>query len=65
MIVLDGKERTWHSGMTVSELLREISDAHHYAVIKVNGRYVSRPDFETFLIPDNADVRLIPMIAGG
>lgn len=65
MITLDGEQRPWQSAMTVSQLLQEIADAHQYAVIKVNGRYVSRPSFDTYIIPDNAEIYLIPMIAGG
>ena len=65
MIILDDEQKPWQSGMTVSQLLKEIADAHQYAVIKINGRYVSRPSFDTYIIPDNAEIYLIPMIAGG
>ena len=65
MITLNGKKVSWQSGMTVSQLLQEVADAHQYAVIRVNGRYVSRPVFDTFVIPDEAIIYLIPMIAGG
>ena len=65
MIMLDGEKVPWQSGMTVSQLLQEIADAHQYAVIRVNGKYVSRPSFDRFVIPDNAEIYLIPMIAGG
>ena len=65
MIKLDEKKIAWASGMTVADLLDDIPKGHQYAVIKVNGRYVSRPDFKQYEIPDNAEIRLIPMIAGG
>jgi len=65
VITLDGEKRPWQSNMTVSQLLQEIADAHQYAVIKINGRYVSRPDFDTYIVPDNAEIYLIPMISGG
>ncbi len=65
MITLDGEKVPWQSGMTVSQLMQEIADAHQYAVIRVNGKYVSRPSFDRFVIPDNAEIYLIPMIAGG
>jgi thiamine biosynthesis protein ThiS len=65
LITLDGEKVPWQSGMTVSQLLQEIADAHQYAVIRVNGKYVSRPSFDRFVIPDNAEIYLIPMIAGG
>ena len=65
MIRLDEDQMSWHHGMTVADLLELVPDGHQYAVIKVNGRYVSRPDFKQYEIPDNAEIRLIPMIAGG
>ena len=65
MIIVNDKQFAWHEGMTVADLLQEIPDAHHYAVVKMNERYVSRPNFDTCRIPDQAKIYLIPMIAGG
>ncbi len=65
MITLDGEQMPWQHGMTVSDLLQEMTQAHQFAVIRVNGRYVSRPNFSTYVIPDKAEIYIIPMIAGG
>jgi thiamine biosynthesis protein ThiS len=65
VISLDDDQMPWRDGMTVADLLELVADGHQYAVIKVNGRYVSRPEFKSYMIPDNAEIRLIPMIAGG
>ena len=65
MIRVAGKQQPWHDGMTVSDLLKQIDDSHPYAVVRINEQYVSRPNFEQTIIPDDADVFLIPMIAGG
>jgi len=65
VITLDGEQKPWKRDMTISHLLQEISENHQYAVIKLNGRYISRPSFDTHVIPDNAEIYLIPMIAGG
>ncbi|MBW2514629.1 MAG: sulfur carrier protein ThiS [Deltaproteobacteria bacterium] len=65
MITLNGQQMSWKKGMTVSQLLREIADTHQYAVIRVNDQYVSRPNFDSYMIPDRAEIYLIPMIAGG
>jgi thiamine biosynthesis protein ThiS len=62
--VLD-KTVGWHEGMTIKDLLKEINDDHPYAVVRINTRYVSRPDFDRTTIPDNSEVFLIPMIGGG
>jgi sulfur carrier protein ThiS len=51
--------------MTISDLLGEISDPHPYAVVRIDQTYVSRPNFDKTIIPDDAEVYLIPMVAGG
>ena len=65
MIRVGDKELAWREGMTVADLIRELNDPYPYAVVRVNNRTVSSPHFEETLIPDNAVVFLIPMIAGG
>ena len=65
MITVSDKTVTWHEGMTVSDLLSELDDSHPYAVVRIGETYVSRPNFDQTIIPDGAQVYLIPMIAGG
>lgn len=55
----------WREGMTVAALLAELKDGHIYAVVKLDGKLVSRPHFETTPVPDGARLTPIPMIAGG
>ena len=65
MIQVAGKQIAWREGMTVSDLLTELEDPHPYAVVRIDAQYVTRPNFEHTLVPDDAEVFLIPMIAGG
>lgn len=65
MIRVNGKQQLWYEGMTVIDLLADLEDSHHYAVIRINDKYVSRPYFEKTLISDNSEVFLISLIAGG
>ena len=65
MIFLNDEALPWHEGMTVAELLKGVHDAHHYVVVRVNDRYVSKPNFDTCKIPDRSVLYLIPMVAGG
>ncbi len=51
--------------MTVADLLSGLHDPHDYAVVRVNGKYVSKPHFEEYRIPDQAEIYLIPMVVGG
>jgi thiamine biosynthesis protein ThiS len=66
VIQVAGKERTWREGMTVADVLKELGgESAACPVVRVNDQYVSRPNFEQARIPDNAQIFLIPMIAGG
>ncbi|HSM90657.1 MAG TPA: sulfur carrier protein ThiS [Desulfobacterales bacterium] len=65
MIRVAGEERPWRAGLTVADLVRESEDAQDCPVVRVNDHYVSRPNFAATLVPDDAEVFFIPMIAGG
>lgn len=65
MIQVAGKQIAWREGMTVSDLLDELGDPYPYAVVRINQQYVTRPNFAHALVPDDAEVYLIPMVAGG
>ena len=65
MIVVDGRRRPWYEGMTVADLLADLEHGDRYAVVRVNQTYVSRPDFKNRAIPDDAEIYLLPLIAGG
>jgi thiamine biosynthesis protein ThiS len=65
MIKIKEKSIQWCEGMTVADLLKDLDDPQHYAVVKINDKYISRPDFKKTMIPDNSEIFLIPMIAGG
>ena len=65
MIQINGEKHPWHEGMTVADLIDGLSNSHPYPVVRINNQYVSRPNFEKTLVPDNANIFLLPMIAGG
>ena len=65
MIQVDGKQLPWHEGMTVSDLLNALKDSHPYPMVRINEQYITRPNFTKTKVPDNAQVFLIPMVAGG
>lgn len=65
MITVGDQKIPWEEGLTLAELLSKLQDGHIYAVVKLDGKLVSRPRFGTTLVPDGALVTLVPMIAGG
>jgi thiamine biosynthesis protein ThiS len=65
MVRVDGKEIPWHEGMTVADVLKGLKHADHYAVVRIEGELISRPDFDRVTVPDDSEVGLLPLIAGG
>ena len=65
MIKIKGKEFPWREGMTIEDLLKDLDDSYTYVLVRINDKQVSRPDFDKTVIPDNSEVFLVPMVAGG
>jgi len=65
VVKVGGKNIPWYKKMTVADLLNDINDPYKYVVVRINKKYISRPDFNKTLVPDNSEVFLIPMISGG
>jgi sulfur carrier protein len=66
MIQVNGKhEIAWEEGLTVSKLLERMGYTYHQIVVTVNGDLVRRGSYDSFTIPDGADVKVIHLIAGG
>jgi len=65
MIKVNGNNFAWREGMTVSDLLKDLNDSYSYAVVRINDKQISKPNFKSTLIPDNSEVFLVPMVVGG
>lgn len=65
MITVNDRGYPWQEGLTLAALLDKLEDGNIYAVVRLNGRLVSRPHFDRTPVPDGSQVIPIPMIAGG
>ncbi len=65
MIEVDETMMEWSEGMTISSLLKSLGDTEYCAVVRLNGKLVSSPNFVDSLIPDNSKLQLLPLVAGG
>jgi len=55
----------WQEGMTVRDLLKACKFTFPLINVTVNGQLVRREEYDTFHVPDKADVRVIHLITGG
>ena len=65
MIQVDEKSIPWEEGMTVTRLIHALGETYDYPAVRLNGRIISRPQFDRTKVPDGAKVFLIPLVAGG
>ena len=65
MIRVNGKKHTWWKGMTVDDLLNDYPKIYRAGIVRINLKLITRESFEDKKIPDNAEISIIPMVAGG
>ncbi len=58
-------EVAWEEGLTVARLLERFNYIHPHLVIRVNGVVVPDEEFESRLVPEDSEVWVIHLIAGG
>ena len=55
----------WHTEMTVRDVLTAMRYTFPHIIVIINGAVVRHDAYDTTPVPDNADVRVVHMIAGG
>ncbi len=64
-ITVNGNTVEWNEGMTVRDVLTVMNYTFRMLVIKVNGKIVKREAWDTFPVPDGADISVIHLMSGG
>ncbi|MBN1262071.1 MAG: sulfur carrier protein ThiS [Anaerolineae bacterium] len=66
MITINKRQQvTWYAGMTVQALLDALKYSYPHIIVTINGDLVKHDAYEQTTVPDEADVRVIHLIAGG
>ncbi len=65
MITVDDKEMQWKEGMVVRDILNQLDNTDFCAAVRLNGKLVSTPFFDSTLVLEGALIYLLPLIAGG
>ena len=66
MITVNRRHRLeWHEKLTVRGVLRVMRYTYTHLVVRVNGEVIEDERYDTYRIPDESDVRVIHLIAGG
>ena len=66
MILINDRDKIdWFKGMTVKDILSEMEYTYVMITVTVNDEVVTDEEYETYTVPDNADVKLIHLCHGG
>ncbi len=66
MITVNKRHRIpWYDGMTVRDVLTAMNYTFPQIIVVINGDVVRHDAYDTTMVPDSADVRVVHMIAGG
>jgi sulfur carrier protein len=66
MVIVNNRDRIhWRKKMSVKDLLQEMRYSYTLITVTVNGELVPKEDYETHLIPDNAEVTVFHLAHGG
>jgi sulfur carrier protein len=65
MITAKGKQLEWHEGLTVREVLDNLGYNFPSVLVRVNGTIVRRRSWDSTVVPDEAEVEVRPIVAGG
>lgn len=64
-INVNGNTVKWFEGMTVGDVLTVMNYTFRMLVVKVNGTVVKKDNWDSFSVPDGADVKVIHLMSGG
>jgi sulfur carrier protein len=64
-ITVNGNKVEWREKLTIRKLLKIMNYTFKMLIIKVNGDLVKKDAYDTYIIPQKADVKVIHLIGGG
>lgn len=65
MITAKGKRLEWHQGLTVRDVLHTLGYNYPSVLVRVNGAIVRRKVWDSTVVPDEAEIEVRPIVAGG
>ncbi len=66
MITINRREKLpWHAGLTVRDVLVAMKYTFPHIIVSINGTLVPYDTYDITRVPDEADVRVVHLLAGG
>jgi sulfur carrier protein len=66
MIIVNNRDKLdWIPGMTVQDVLTQMGYTYVLITVTINGTFVPTEEYDSYPVPDEADVRAIHIMHGG
>ncbi|MBT3168571.1 MAG: sulfur carrier protein ThiS [Candidatus Cloacimonetes bacterium] len=65
MIKINDTKIEWQENLSVTNLLINNNFIVKLSVVKIDGNFILKKEFNTTIVADNADVKVIHLVAGG
>lgn len=65
VITVNGHSLDWQPGLTVRKMLQLMNYSFPMVVIKVNGKLVPKAEYDSYNVPEEAEVFVIHLMSGG
>jgi len=64
-ITVNSTEIAWEDNMNINRILQVMKYTFKMIIVKVNGELVKKDAYDDYIVPENADVKVIHLISGG
>ncbi|MGD2295725.1 MAG: sulfur carrier protein ThiS [Candidatus Aminicenantes bacterium] len=64
-VCVNGQDVRWEDQLTLDSLLQRFDFGYRIFVVKINGEIVRKSQYTTKIVPENAHIKIIPLLSGG
>ena len=64
-VTVNGRAVEWENRMTIQRLLEKMKVSHRLFIIKMNNDIIKKELYSTQIVPENAHLTIIRLVAGG
>jgi len=64
-ITVNGNLIDWEERMTLDVILKKLNYTYKMLIVKVNGELVPKNQYDSYIVPEGADLKIIHLISGG
>jgi len=64
-VTVNGRAEEWEDRMTIQRLLENMKFSHRIFIVKMNDDIIKKELYSTLIVPENAHLTIMRLVAGG